>query len=399
PVRIADASNHPSATYGLLFMENDVVREWKVDGTVTDLVTLPGTTDRLDRVEMYDSSVGGALVAILRRNAVGEFEIVMYDRAAKAIRWTQTVPITAPTALKLSPDNFWVAFASSGTDAQPGIIGTVLIEAPEQTFTLAECQPSCASIRWRFANSHLIWSDEAGIWDVDPLLGAAQIPVPLLEPPIQILNSGGNNVTGVFTILSFSPSGRYLLLSKGAFPEAIPSIYDIESQRLVDIPGSFLYTDPGTSVAWMFEDKLAVARAGLAADGRPGIEVWQLAPETDAFLIRERISYVGTSASQAPFVIARLADGRVRFAMLDFSHAEYTKGNGIYQVDPRIDELVQLNNMPFIRATQAVWVPDGSGVLLLTANKVYYISGNGGGIYEMDSFLGASAERFAWVAP
>jgi hypothetical protein len=197
--------------------------------------------------------------------------------------------------------------------------------------------------------------------------------------------------------MSFSPSGRYLLLSKGPIPDTIPTVFDIPSGRAADIPGSFLYTDPGLSVVWTADDKLAVARAGLAEEGRPGIEIWQVAPETESLLVREGISYVGNAASQAPFGLARLFDGDVRFGLLAFSTTTFTRGNGIYRFNPLGSPLEQLNDLPFIRVEQVLWVPDGTGVLMLTANKVYYIPTNGGFIYEMDAFLGASACCFAWA--
>ncbi|MCB9134884.1 MAG: hypothetical protein H6636_05635 [Anaerolineales bacterium] len=397
PVRIASADEHPSAVYTLLFLERGVVRAWNKDGTVTDLVTLPGTTDRLDRVDMFDVSQGGFLVAILRHNQLGETEIVLYDRAAQAIRWTQTIPVANATSIKISFDNFWVAFGGSGTASKPGVVGAILVEAPEQTLTLAECKYTCENVRWRFVNNQIVWSDEGGIWQVDPFLGKTQIPVSLLQPPLQILNSDGSTVTGVFKILAFSPLGQYIMLSKGPYPDTIPTIYDLESGRAADIPGPFLYSDPGSSVAWMYEDKLAVARAGLATDGRPSIEVWQIAPATAAFFVKERTSYVGSSPSQAPFGLARLPDGGVRFGLLDFSTTSYTRGNGIYFSDPRDDDLSLLNNLPYLRIKQALWIPDGSGVLMLTANKVYYIPTNGGFAYEMDAFLGLGACCYAWA--
>lgn len=374
-----------------------MVREWKQDGTVVDLVTLPGTADRLDRVQMFDVSSGGALVALLRRNAIGENEIVLYDRAARAIRWTQTIPSANVTAMEISPDNFWVAFVGSGTPTEPGLVGTILIEAPDPLTILAECQTSCVGLRWRFSNGRLVWSDDAGIWQADPLQGAGQTPERLLEPPLQILNANGPNVTGVYTILSFSPTGRYMLLSKGLYPDTIPSVFDTETGRVVDVPGSFLYTDPGTSVAWMYEDKLVIGRAGLALNGRPALEVYVMAPETDSFLVLENTAFLGNSASQTPFVLARLPDGLVRFAFLDFGSMQYSQGNGIYEADPRNDYFSQLNQLPFLRAKQVLWIPDGSGVLLLTAFKTYYVPANGSTIYEMDAFLGVSACCYAWA--
>lgn len=397
PVRIASADQHPSALYTLLFLERGVVRAWNKDGTVTDLVTLPGTSDRLDRVDMFDVSQGGFLVAILRHNQLGETELVLYDRSVQAIRWTQTLPVSNITGVKLSFDNLWVAFGSSGTASEPGVVGAVLTEAPEQTLSLAKCHYTCESVRWRFVNSQIVWSDETGIWQVDPLLGVNQVPDSLLQAPLQILNSDGSTITGVYKILAFSPLGQYIMLSKGPYPDTIPTVYDLNSGRASDIPGPFLYSDPGSSVAWMYEDKLAIARAGLATNGRPSIEVWQVAPETDSFFVKERTAYVGNSSSQAPFGVARLPDGDVRFGLLDFSTRSYTRGNGIYTADPRNDALTMLNNLPYLRLQQALWIPDGSGVLMLTANKVYYVPTNGGFIYEMDAFLGLGACCYAWV--
>lgn len=397
PVRIASADQRPSPFYTLLFLERGIVRAWNKDGTVSDLVTLPGTTDRLDRVDMFDASQGGFLVAILRHNQRNETELVLYDRSAQAIRWTQTLPVANVTGIKLSFDNLWIAFGSSGTASEPGVVGAVRTEAPEQTLTLAKCHDTCESVRWRFVNSQIVWSDEGGIWQVDPLLGVNQNPVSLLEAPLQILNADGSTVTGVYKILAFSPLGQYIMLSKGPYPETIPTVYDLDSGRAADIPGPFLYSDPGSSVAWMYEDKLAIARAGLSTNGRPSLEVWQVVPSTDAFFVKERTAYVGNSSSQAPFGVARLPDGDVRFGLLDFSTRTFTKGNGIYTADPRNDALSQLNNLPYLQLKQALWIPDGSGVLMLTANKVYYVPTNGSFIYEMDAYLGLSACCYAWA--
>lgn len=397
PVRVATADDHPFPPYSLLFLERGVVREWKLDGTVADLVALAGTTDRLDRVQMFDASLGGALVAILRQNIVGETEIVLYDRAARAIRWAKTLPASKVTALEISADNFWLAYATSGTEVEPGIVEAILMETPDQTVAIGECVPACVSLLWRPNSGFLAWSDDTGIWQGDPLLGSGQIPEMLAEPPVEVLVSGGPNVTGVYTIISFSPSGRFILLSKGPIPDTLPTVFDTLTGQRADVPGSFLYTDPGTNMAWLFNDLLVVGRAGLAAEERPLIEVYQMAPETESFFIRADAFPVGTSPSQAPFVLERLGDGAVRFALLDFSSPHYSPGNGIYFLDTRFDELFPLNALPFIRAREALWVPDGSGVLLLTANKTYYVPTDGGLIYEVDAYIGVSACCFAWA--
>ena len=394
PVHIAASNDHPFQLFSLVFLQTGVLRQWDTSGAVKDLVTINGTNNRLDRVQLYDLSSGGALVAILHRNATGQTEIVLYDRAAGAIRWTQTIDFQTVTALELSPDNLWLAYAGSGT-GQPGGVGVLPVEAPDRAVTLAECEASCKGIIWNLAGTRLIWSDDAGLWQADPALGS-QTPEQLLEPPVQAVSSTGQTVTGTYTIGSFSPSGRYLLLAKGPFPETIPSVFDTQSRTIGDIPGSFLYADPGSSVAWLFGDLLAIGRAGLAADDRPVIEIWQVAPGSEAFFIQSGETHIGNSPAQAPFLLTQLPDTGVRFGLLDFSNPGYSPGNGLYSFSPADNNILKLNDLPFLRAKQALWTPDGSGVLLLTASKIYYIPANGL-IYEMNAFLGAGACCFTWI--
>jgi hypothetical protein len=396
PVHSATTSDYPSPGYGLIFLEAGVLREWIPGREITDLVTLTDTSTRLDRVQLFDISSGGALVAILRRNASGQSEIVLYDRAVKAIRWMQAIPVSDPTTLKLSQENVWIAYAGRGTATEPGTVGVVLVEAPDRNVTLAVCNLQCKGALWTPLTRQLVWSDAGGIWQVDPALGPGQTPKRLLEPPLQILNPGGQNVTGVYTLGTFSPSGRYMLLSRGAMPEGIPAVFDTLTGRVADVPGTFLYTDPGSSVVWLADDTLAVGRAGSAAGERPVIEIWSVIP-SDSLLLEQSRSFVGTSPAQAPFLLTRLRDGGVRFAMLDFSTPDYTPGNAIYLFNPGSQDLTQLNALPFLLAKQAIWTPDGSGVLLLTAYKAYYLPANGARIYDMDEFLGITACCFAWI--
>lgn len=396
-MRIASADDHPVPNYSLLFLQLGVVRQWKPSGEVADLITLAGTTDRIDRVQLFDVSSGGALVVLLRKNSIGQSEIVAYDRAAGAIRWTKTLPIENVTALELSPENLWIAYAESGTETKPGEVGVILVETPDQTTTLAECAFSCADLAWLPGTQTLIWSDEGGIWVGDPAIGPGQTPELFLEPPVVVLNPGGNDVTGVYMLGAFSPTGRYMLLSKVAGVEGIPLVFDTQTGRVMEVPGPFLYTPPGLNVVWAGDDTLAVARAGLATDARPSIELWVTAPEAEALLVLGNTFFVGNSPAQAPFALARLVDGRVRFALLNFSTPRYSPGNGLYFLDQIEDDLLQLTDLPFLSVTQALWTFDGSGVLLLTSRKAYYVPTSGAPIYEIDAFLGVGACCYAWI--
>ena len=397
PVRIASASDHPLTAYNLLFLQTGILRQWDTNGVVHDLITLNGTDDRIDRVQLFDISSGGALVALLRRNDTGQTEIVLYDHAAASIRWTQMINANNVTHLKLSPGNLWVAYAGSGTVAQPGALGVIPVGAPDQATNLAECDLSCVGLIWKPDGGQLIWSDETGIWQLDPALGTDQTPEQLIEPPLQALSASGERLTGTYRLGSFSPSGRYLLLSAGPFPETIPSVFDTLTLKVGDVPGTFLYTDPGSSITWLTDDTLAIGRAGLSAGERPAIENWLVAPETESFLVRDSSSFVGNSPAQAPFLLTQLADTGVRFVLLDFSTPNYTPGNGVYFYDPVDGDLLQLNHLPFLRIEQANWTPNGNGVLFLTVRKTYFVPVNGGGIYEMDAFLGAGACCFSWI--
>lgn len=399
PVRLASPDSHPLPFFSLLFLQAGVVREWGPDGEVRDLVTLAGANDRLDRVQLFDPSGGGALVAILHRSASGQSEIVLYDRAARAIRWTHTVAADNPADLEISPDGFWVAYAGNGSATVPHTVILLPIAAPDQPVSLGTCGPKCTGLLFSPGGERFLWSDESGLWRVDPLLGANQTPERILEPYLESLSASGQATTGAYTPLAWSPSGRFLLMLRGASSESLPVVFDTQTQRVAEVPGPFLYADPGLNVAWLAEDRLAVTRAGLAAgeSGRPAIQILQVVPETGSFFIEAGAVAVGNAAAQAPFAPIQLFDGGIRFALLDFSSPAYRPGNGIYVYDPASGSLTRLNDLPFLRVSRALWTPDGTAVLLLTARKAFYVPTNGASIYEMDAYLGVNACCFAWV--
>lgn len=392
PVQSATADDQPPRAYHLLFLAGGELKLWNRDtGQIEDLIPFDDPAERVNRVQAYSISADRLRVALLRKDASGGWELAVFDRLAGQMLWRQSLESAQVADFAISPNGLWVAYIA------PQDVIVVPLEAPERAATVGQCAPACAGLLWKPGSLFLVWGDQTGVWQIDPALGVDQNAELLLEPFVQAITARGENVYGSYAPLNWSPSGRFLLLGKGLAEERPLVVLDTASGRAEELAGPFLYVDARLSLAWLQGDLLLITRAALPGQAvRAAGEVLQIDPATEDFFVQVNQFSVGESPADVPFAPHQLADGRLAFAMLNFSTPNFVETNGIYVFD-FVNPPLKSNDLPFGPLRDVVWTPDGSAGLVVTARRTLYVPADGGQIYDLRLFLGVSACCFTWI--
>jgi hypothetical protein len=351
-----------------------------------------GANDLFGRIQSYSISEDASILGFIQVGKSGNLELVLFNLLENDVLWILPLGSQEILEFSISPDGRWIAYITSEQ------LILVPSEESELAITVGNCSPDCSGILWAKDSQTFVWGDQDGLWVAEPELGEPTIPELILDPYFVSLSAGGENVFGTYFPISWSPSGRYLILSKGGFKESPRVVFDIQSGRVEEIPGPFLYVDIDLSLTWLENDVLMIARASLLGqDNRnTSIEILRIDSDSETMFVRENTFEVGSNPADAPFAPIQIGNGQIFFAMLNFSSPNYIVTNGIYLLDPISGISQKLNDLPFGRVRGVTWVPDGSALLMFTERKAYFVPADGSQIFDVRFFLGPGACCLYW---
>lgn len=393
-VQTASIDNQPFLTHHLLFSDESTLKIWDRDsGLIENFPIVEGANDLFGKIQSYSISEDASTLGFIQVGKSGNLELVLFNLLVNDVRWILPLKSQEILNLSISPDGRWIAYID------PDNLIVVPSEMPELAAAISDCGSDCSGIMWAKDSQSFVWGDRNGLWGAEPELGEPTIPEMILEPYFVSLSAGGEKVFGIYFPISWSPSDRYLILSKGDFKESPRVVFDIQSGRVEEIPGPFLYVDIDLSLTWLENDVLLIARASLLGqDNRnTSIEILRIDSDSETMFVRENAIEVGSNPADVPFAPIQMGDGRIFFAMLNFSSPNYIVTNGIYLLDPISGVSQKLNDLPFGRVQGVTWVPDGSAMLMFTERKAYFVPADGSQVFDVRFFLGPMACCFYWL--
>ncbi len=426
-IRRASAADQPFITASLLFFEGGRIQLWD---SVTGAVQPLGEGVLPEGLTHFSASDGGILIAVARQPDSSISEILVYNRLANGIVRTIPLASAAIASLAISPDGQWLAFISAEVQPTPipaatatplptftptavGSIHPTPLPSPTATLLpepappssgkvfvtrvsdlsapreLGECAARCTGIFWSPVSDLFIWGDEEGLWGADPAPGGSTSPRLILAPSGVGASGGAQTLEGHLPL--WSPSGRFLLVSRGS---AQIAVVDLFTGLLEPVPEQAHVT----GAAWLAGDLLFITQRGDADAGlSPSAELWGVAGGGGTlFALGGRYPLPG-DASAIPAAPVQLLDGRIALTLINSQDASAAATSGVYLLNFGDGSIVKVNALPLMQVIGAVWLPDALAALIISDSRVLFVPSTGGQIYSVSSFLGETACCYLWM--
>ncbi len=389
--------------YDLLFIEGGRLKQLERETTaIVEPIQLEDEAELRD-VQAYTLSDDGQKL-LVTRILRGTYQLILFNRPTEEILWTKSVEGAGVVDAAISPDGEWAAYIAYDSAAMQsagrGEVYILDIETPDEPVMVGACDPSCTGFLWRPDSAALAWGDRTGVWQVDPAAEGAQEPTQLSEPFRSVLTGGGHDIYGSYAPISWSPVGRYLILSEGVGDERAWVILDVQSAQVEVLPGPFLYIDSRLSIGWLEDETLVVTRAVLGFDeGEVSVvEFWRIDPtNADTMLTRITTITAGETPADAPFAPFQVGGGQLFYALLNYGSTEHVSTNGIYFAELGESVKRKVSELPFMWPQDVVWSPDASSALFVSGQGLYLVPLDGEQIFNLRSIIRSTACCFTWV--
>jgi hypothetical protein len=389
----AQVDDQPTLTHSLVFLKDGQLRVWQAGtGAVSNLVQIDGTLSGIGSIVSYSADSSSSRFAMVDGGAGGAVTVWVYDWPGARLLSEVSIETTSVLDHAISPDGLWMAIIIAEAEAFGVFVYPV--DTPQGRLRIGSCSADCSGLKWSRSSLALLWSDSTGIWQGLPGNGIGQEPL-LLADPFLRANTGQESIYGAYILGDWSSSGAMMLVSPGGINDSQYAVLDIQTGRVEMLQGPFLYLPAPLLMAWATSDQLLILRTRLDSD-QPGAqaEIWVRQPTDSSLMVRSAVTDLADQGAVVPFGPYPLFDGSYFFAMLDFSSPEYHPVDGIYLAgfSPQ-----KLNELPFAPVLDLHWVPDGTGVLVVTRARALYVPTNGSPIYSLAPLLGADTCCYRWV--
>jgi LysM domain len=445
PIQSVTADHLPQISRDLLFINNGRLELWNhLTGQIEVLVG-PETSSVLSLVQPvalmagpgapagsvngFSASNDGTKIALHRVITFTTYEIAFFDLGTR-----QLTPVyqggsqgSNLLGMSISPDGQWIAYIpqdssssqdhrkplglaapalypSAGGGVRSGTVYVVRTGKLDQPMSIGVCGTAttkeydwgCDGLLWAPDSHSIAWSDGRGIWLAQLGHEARQLTTNSLSMP----NDEGQ---GVYYARTWSPSGRFILMSIGHWEGSSQGILDTITRHVLVIPRSGEYVIPGPRLAWMNDDRLFVVwpKPEGAIEATSAAEIWHI-DSANVTLIRDSSIPLSIQRDNFPMAPMQLEDGRVVFAVLNMDNANYLD-RGLYVFDPNDLSIQKTNGLPpFGGATFGIeisWSPDGAGAVVhdLDSGQLLFVLTDGTPLYNLQSAITGYACCFAWI--
>jgi hypothetical protein len=261
-----------------------------------------------------------------------------------------------------------------------------------------------------------MWGDQRGLWIAGVRKGSAA----LLHPgAVDVPDPQGktSQIEAQFSSPCWSPAGRFAMV------EVIPdfsnaswhAVIDSLTGRLGQVLDSYKQSPEQVSVSWLPNGQLAVARSRLQEQQTPAtIQVWDVLATNPALLVsaglyKFPLSILPSKASSITMTISIPAINPLRLDWIQQSNSGHLLFGAIQADNPTQIGLYDLNLLTnsvaeFVQLAsnieQVLWAPDGSGMLIITADgQALFTSADGKETFSLESTAGSPPTGFIWLPP
>jgi hypothetical protein len=452
PIQSVTADHLPQISHDLLFLNNGRLTLWDhLTGQIEILVGpetastpsiqpvafMTGPGSPYGSVNGFSVSNDGTKIALSRVVAFTNYEIAFFDLGTRQLTSVYQGGSQGDDLLgmSISPDGQWIAYIpqdlsssqdhrrplglaapalypSAGGGIRSGTIYAVRTDQLGEPIPVGVCgsgsaqdySRDCVGMLWSPDSGSIAWSDGRGIW----LAQLGHVAKQLITSTLAMPNNQGQ---GVYTARSWSPSGRYILMTVSHYEGGTIAVLDAETANLAALPNSFEYSYPGPKVSWINQDQLFVLRPGQGMGGvDPSAETWQVNNVVTLTLVRDRSAIVPVGPESILDEPTQLSNGRLAFAVLNTSNSNYL-GRGLYVSDEHDLAAHKINGLPPMKAANdegqifnvdISWSPDGVGAIIYDwdSGQVLYVRANGNDLYDLQSVMDENIYGtccFVWI--
>jgi hypothetical protein len=437
------AKELPPVSHDLLFLSEGALQRWNHQTGQIERLLGPETTAQVGDQHKISFRLGpgpqtgtvmdytagrGPHVALLvwRRLAPTEnsaqVQALVYNLETQA-----TIHLTTDREhavwVTASPDGQWLAWGqqsiTSAAARVPGLaaklppstaqwsssaseIYLAPIHSPEKAMQVGMSQanlrgswPENNPLFWSADSQHLLWLGEGGVWR----LTVADSSTPHFF--------GFEDVVG--EIISVSPTGRSLMAYQyGQWEGSSWAVVDIESGRVMSIPGSFEHSRPNARAIWIKDNQFFLTRPySVTGESTGWLEIWEVAPSAPDLLQLERSVPISSTPRSFPTALTQVDEHVMRFLLLN-QDGQNPQVPGIYQYNRKSGTLRQLNGFPVSKewasgqdlfSEEAYWLPDGNGLLYKENwyRQIFYVPVAGARLYDITYRLGEESCCYTWL--
>lgn len=438
PVQVISSQPLPASSRDLLFIADGAFKQW--NHASGQIETIVAATDGENLTpENQETMIAGSITnfvmsadgkrAVVARvlnaanapevqNAPAEFsyELLFVDMISREV-WTLVPQVDNLAGFDLSPNAQQLAFIGSGLDGIPDATSNAPVATnlyvmetgggnPANLRQVYACQPYCRGPEWHIESNLLAFGDDDALWLYN---------IAASEPEMLFANNQFSpemtsvEEVSVYWPVAWARNGRTLMLWHGRWEGGSRALYDLPTGALVELPNTFIYADPfPPQVSWLPDDRVLIWRTEYNDNQLiPLVELWRfdlgsggLILDESARLSRENMGVLGGVG---------LENGRFAFALdalVNPDELASLEGQlGIYTLTSLAELPERVNALPpndgVFRQSTVLWAADGSGALLLQADrpnqpKLFYAPTDGEFLYEVTAVFGQNPHAFQW---
>lgn len=303
--RTPDVDLKDFLTNDLLFLSNGSLMRWDSgNGLMETIIQVQQYDD--DAVALIDQAVspGSILrysgdrrfmnIALLRSKGVSANGVELFDLALLDVNEAGVIILIEELPriyqLSISPDGRWIAYSLDEYSGQIYALRTSGVGEPVEIghYEIDE-EWEYGPIRWSPDSRSIIWSDSRGLWlsypdDPEPL----QVLSDILE--IRDFEGDNANIRVMYTILNWSPMGRYILATVKPYQSTVKwqAIIDTRRGHIAEVPGSYEFQNPAAKAKWGLNGDLFVANGNNTEENEiPSLQIFKVVPTRDDMIILE----------------------------------------------------------------------------------------------------------------
>lgn len=319
-------------------------------------------------------------IALLRSKGISANGVELFDLAlldvddAEVIILIEEIPRIYQVSI--SPDGRWIAYSLNETSGQIYAQRTSGVGEPvEIGHYEVEEEWEYGPISWSPDSRSIVWSDASGLWVSNPDdPKPQQIMSDILE--IKDFQGENSNIRVMYTILNWSPVGRYILATVKPYQSTVKwqGIIDTRRGHISEVPGSYEFQNPAVKAKWDLNGDLFIANINNVEDNQPpSLQIFRVVPTRDDMIVpleefSFRLEDFAEATGKVVFQNYMYLDLPTQVSKWEQSFILKKTAIGspptLFKFDKKSSTLTAISEIPF--DTYSIdWSPDGESAILL----------------------------------